>query len=127
MFQNQLPRKVISLFVICLFLSGVQLSQALAVEQENKCFASTSPVPEAIAKYLNLPESCNTWDCAQEAVLANIATSPADAFGWIVTYNLLMFIYFGRQCLETLDPAPCGAMVNHLMTALILGIILESF
>jgi hypothetical protein len=60
-------------------------------------------------------------------MLENINAAAIDLPGLIVIYNIFMFIYYGRLCLETLDPIPCGAMVNHLIVALFLGILLEGF
>ena len=127
MLKNQLLRKTLSLLVICFVLVSIQLSQALALEQQGKYFSSTSRnlTVEEVLEELNLLESCATGECIlSEEALINIAASPADALGWLAIYHIFMFINFGGQCLETLDPAPCESMVTHLMTALFLAVLL---
>ena len=62
-----------------------------------------------------------------EEDLEKIGKTAYDLPGLIVVYNLLMFIYYGKICLETLDPSACGSMATHLVVAIILGTILEGF
>ena len=117
------------MFVVCCFLSSVQLSQALALEQHEElmCFASGNPAIEELSKHLAFLDSCNNGGCISEEELEYINEAVSDLPGYIVIYNLLMFIYYGRICLETLDPSACESMVTHLVLALFLGILLEGF
>ena len=127
MFKNQLLKKALSLLVICFILSSVHLSQVFAFEQQEEYFSSASRdlTVEEVLEELNLLESCATGECIlSEEALINITASPADALGWLAIYHIFMFIKFGGQCLETLDPAPCESMVTHLMTALFLAVLL---
>ena len=127
MFKNRLLKKALSLLVICFILLSVHLSQAFALEQQEKYFSSTSRdlTVEEVSEELNLLESCAAGECIlSEEALINIAASPADALGWLAIYHIFQFIKFGGQCLETLDPAPCESMVTHLMTALFLAVLL---
>ena len=127
MHENQSLRKIISLLVICFFLSGVQLSQALTLEQQDELPLKTSKnlTVEAIVENFHSLERCNDGECMDEESLITIAASPADALGWIALYHTFLFINFGRQCLETLDPAPCESMVTHLMWALFFAVLSE--
>jgi len=126
MFKSRLLKKALSLLVICFILSSVHLSQAFAIEGQEEYFsASRDLTVEEVLEELNLLESCATGECIlSEEALINITASPADALGWLAIYNIFMFIKFGGQCLETLDPAPCESMVTHLMTALFLAVLL---
>ena len=127
MFKNRRLKKALSLLVICFILSSVHLSQAFALEQQEEYFSSLSRdlTVEEVLEELNLLESCATGECILfEEALINITASPADALGWLAIYNIFMFIKFGGQCLETLDPEPCESMVTHLMTALFLAVLL---
>lgn len=126
MHKNQPLRKIIALLVICFFLSSVQLSQALTLEQQDESPSSTSRdlTVEAVVEQLNSLASCNDGECLDEETLITITASPADALGWLALYHIFMFISSGRQCLETLDPAPCESMVTHLMWALFLAVLL---
>ena len=127
MFKNRLLKKALSLLVICFILSSVHLSQTFALEQQEEYFSSASRdlTVEGVLEELNLLELCATGECIlSEEALITITASPADALGWLAIYNIFMFIKFGGQCLETLDPAPCESMVTHLMTALFLAVLL---
>lgn len=126
MHTNQTLGKIIALLVMCFFLSSVQLSQALTLEQQNGSPSSTSRNLsfEAVVEDLQSPESCNDGECIDEETLISINASPADALGWLALYHIFMFISSGRQCLETLEPVPCQSMVTHLMWALFLAVLL---
>ncbi len=126
MHKNQPLRKITTLLVICSFLSSVQLSQALTLEQQDESPSSRSSdfTNEAVVKHLKSLESCNDGECIDEEALITISASPADALGWLALYHTFMFISSGRQCLETLDPLPCESMVTHLMWALFLAVLL---
>jgi len=89
------------------------------------CSALDTPLFEELARQL-LFQGDHTADAPISAGdLATISPKQLDVAGFIVLYNIFMFIFYGRQCLETLDPDPCGSMVNHLILALFLGILLE--
>ena len=127
MFKNRRLKKALSLLVICFILSSVHLSQAFALEQQEEYFSSLSRdlTVEEVLEELNLLESCATGECILfEEALINITASPADALGWLAIYHIFMFIKFGGQCLETLDPEPCESMVTHLITSLFLAVLL---
>lgn len=119
--------KGFSVFVVCCFLSSVHISQVCALGQQEKLFREVphGPTFEKLFEQLDSPEFCAAEAGIDESVLENIRTAATDLPGLIVIYNIFMFIYYGRLCLETLDPAPCSAMVNHLVIALFLGILLE--
>jgi hypothetical protein len=125
MYKSQTLRKTISLMVVCFFISSVQLSQALPLEQQDASPSSTSRVltVEAVIEHLHSLASCNDGECLDEESLISITASPADALGWIALYHIFMFISSGMQCLETLDPGPCESMVTHLMWALFFAIL----
>ncbi len=129
MIKKRILKKSFSLFVVCCFLSSVQFSQALALEQHEElmCFTSGNPAIEELSKHLAFLDSCNNSGCISEEELEYINEAISDLPGFIVIYNLLMFIYYGRICLETLDPSACESMVTHLVLALFLGILLEGF
>lgn len=129
MIKKRILKKTFSLFVVCCFLSSVQFSQALALEQHEElmCFASDNPAIEELSKHLAFLDSCNNGGCVSEEELEYINEAVSDLPGYIVIYNLLMFIYYGRICLETLDTSACESMVTHLVLALFLGILLEGF
>jgi hypothetical protein len=89
------------------------------------CSSLDTPLFEELARQL-LFQGDHTADAPISSEdLATISPEQLDVAGFIVLYNIFMFIFYGRQCLETLDPDPCGSMVNHLMLALFLGILLE--
>ena len=125
MYKSQTLRKTISLLVVCFFLSSVQLSQALPLEQQDTSPSSTSKnlTVEAVIEHLHSLASCNDGECLDEESLTTIAASPADALGWIALYHIFRFISTGMQCLETMDPGPCGSMVTHLLWALFFAIL----
>ena len=125
MYKSQTLRKTISLLVICFFLSSVQLSQALPLEQQDASPSSTSRdlTLEAVVEHLHSLASCNDRECIDEESLFTITASPADALGWIALYHIFMFISTGMQCLETLDPGPCESMVTHLLWALLFAVL----
>ena len=125
MYKSQTLRKTISLLVVCFFLSSVQLSQALPLEQQDAFPSSTSRnlTVEAVVEHLHSLASCNDVECLDEESLISITASPGDALGWIALYHIFMFISTGMQCLETLDPLPCESMVTHLMWALFFAIL----
>ena len=129
MIKKRIFKKTFSLFVVYCFLSSVQFSQALVLEQHEElmCRTSGNPAIEELLKHLAFLDSCNNGVCISEEELEYISEAVSDLPGLIVIYNILMFIYYGKICLETLDPSACGAMTNHLIVALILGIILEDF
>ena len=125
MYKSQTLRKTISLLVVCFFLSSVQLSQALPLEQQDASPSSTSRdlTLEAVVEHLHSLASCNDRECIDEESLFTITASPADALGWIALYHIFMFISTGMQCLETLDPGPCESMVTHLLWALLFAVL----
>jgi hypothetical protein len=125
MHKNKSLQKILSLLVIGFFLSSVQLSQALPLEQQDESLSSTSRdrTVEEVVEYLHSMLSCNDGECIDEEDLITISASPADALGWLALYHTFMFINFGRQCLATLDPAPCESMVTHLLWALFLAVL----
>lgn len=129
MIKKRLFRKTLSVGVVFCFVSTVQFSQARAMQQQEKfvCCASGNPAIEALAKDLVGLDFCNNGVWLTEEDLENIGETAYDWPGLIVAYHLLMFIYYGRICLETLDPSACGFMVNHLVIAIVLGTILEGF
>lgn len=129
MIKKRLFRKTLSVGVVFCFVSLVQFSQARAMQQWEKPFrcASDNPAIKALAKHLVGLDFCNNGICLSEEALENMDATAYDWLGLIVTYHLLLFIYYGRVCLETLDPSACGSMVNHLVIAIVLGTILESF
>jgi hypothetical protein len=129
MIKKRTLKKMLSLFVVCCFLSSVQFSQALALEQQEelKCCASGNPAIEELSQLLAFLDSSNNGVCISEEELENISGPISDLQGFIVIYNILMFIYYGRICLETLDPSACESMATHLVLALFLGILLEDF
>ena len=129
MIKKRTLKKMLSIFVVCCFLSSVQFSQALAFEQQEElmCFASGNPAIEELSKHLAFLDSCNNGGCISEEELEYINEAVSDLPGFIVIYNILMFIYYGRICLETLDPSACESMATHLVLALFLGILLEDF
>ena len=127
--KKRILKKSLSLLVVCCFLSSGYISQAPALEQQKEplCAALGDPTCEELLEHFVSLMSSNNGEGLNEEMLENINAAATDLPGLIVIYNILMFIYYGRQCLETLDPTPCGAMVNHLMVALFLGILLEGF
>jgi hypothetical protein len=127
--KKRILKKSISLVIVCCFLSGVHITQSSALEQQKEplCEVSAARACEDLWERLTSPESGTNEACINEAVLENFSAAASDLPGLIVIYNIFMFIYYGRLCLETLDPTPCGAMVNHLVIALFLGILLEGF
>ena len=129
MIKKRTFKKMSSVCVVFCFLSNVQFSQALALERQDELMycASGSPEIEELAKHLACLDSCNNGLCITEEDLEKIGETAYDLPGLIVVYNILMFIYYGRICLETLDPSACGSMITHLMVAIILGTILEGF
>lgn len=121
--------RTLSLLTVCCFLSGSLFSQAGALEDEGKCCCGTisSPVFEELYEPMALSDDSRSDEAGiGEEGFDRIGVMDADVVGWIALYNTFMFIYYGRQCLETLDPAPCRAMVNHLFLALFLGIMFEA-
>lgn len=126
MITPRILKKTFSLFIVCFFLSSIHLSQALALEQQQEllCSALDDPLFKELTKYL-LQETHTTSAPISAEDLATISPEQIDVVGFIVLYNIFMFIFYGRQCLETLDPDPCGSMVKHLVLALFLGILLE--
>ena len=129
MVKKRTFKKMVSLCVVFCFFSSLQFSQALALEQQEEpmCFASGNPAIEELAKHSVCLDSCNNGVCITEEDLEKIGMTAYDLPGLIVVYNLLMFIYYGKICLETLDPTACGSMVTHLVVAIVLGTILEGF
>ena len=125
MHKNKPLRKIISLLVICFFLSSVQLSQALPLEQQDDSPSSTSSdlSLEAVIEHLHSLASCSKGECIDEETLITITASPGDALGWIALYHIFMFISSGIECLESLDPLPCESMVTHLLWALFFAIL----
>jgi hypothetical protein len=122
--------RTLSLLTVCCFLSGSLFSQAGALEDEGTCCCGTisSPAFEELYEPMALPDdSRKDKACIGDDDFDRIRVMDADVVGWIALYNTFMFIYYGRQCLETLDPAPCRAMVNHLFLALFLGVLFEAF
>jgi len=129
MFTKRLLKKAFSVLTVCCLLSGMHLSRACALEQQQSlmCPASDTPLFQERAGHLLSHTSGMVPLPVSEEDRTTISVAQFDIFGSLVIYNIIMFIYFGRQCLETLDPDPCGAMVNHLVLALFLGILLEGF
>jgi hypothetical protein len=121
-------KKGFSFIVACSFLASTLFSPARALEeQENlSCRTVNDPPFEELFKRLVLLESHHSGACGDTGDVESIGVVTSDAWGWIVLYNIFMFIYYGRLCLETLDPDPCRAMVNHLFWALFLGVLLEA-
>jgi hypothetical protein len=120
-------KKTFSLLIVCCFLSSIHLSQARALEQQEgrMCAPLDTPLFEELAGQL-LYQGEHTSDAPISAEdLATISPEQFDVAGFIVLYNIFMFIFYGRQCLGTLDPEPCESMVKHLVLALFLGILLE--
>jgi hypothetical protein len=127
MIKMRVPKKTFSLLIVCCFLSSMQLSQALSLEQQQElmCSALDNPLFEELTRHLLLQDTYTPTVPLSEEDLETISVAQLDVPGLIVIYNILMFIYYGRLCLETLDPDPCGSMVTHLVLALFLGILLE--
>jgi hypothetical protein len=125
MHKNQTLRKIISLLVICFFLSSVHLSQALPLAQQDNSPSNTSSnlTVETIIAHLHSLAFCSGEECIDEETLITITASPADALGWIALYHIFMFISSGMQCLESLDPIPCESMVTHLLWALFFAVL----
>ena len=127
MITTRILKKTFSLLIVCCFLSSIHLSQARALEQQEgrMCSALDTPLFEELASHLlsQLTDTPTAPIGAED--LATISPEQLDVAGFIVLYNIFMFIFYGRQCLETLDPEPCGSMVKHLVLALFLGILLE--
>ena len=122
--------RTLSLLTVCCFLPVSLFSQAGALEDEGTCCCGTisSPAFEELYEPMALPDdSRKDKACIGDEDFDRIRVMDADVVGWIALYNTFMFIYYGRQCLETLDPAPCRAMVNHLFLALFLGVLSEAF
>ncbi len=120
----------LSFMTVCCFLSGALFSPALALEGQEKrcCRTMSSPAFEELYERMVSPdESGDTGSSIGEEDCDRIGVMDADVAGWLALYNMFMFIYYGRLCLETLDPAPCRAMVNHLFWALFLGVLFEAF
>lgn len=120
---------MVAVCVVFCFMSTVPLSQVRALEpmDESLCCASGNSGVDEWAECLAGLDNGTDALCLSKEDLEAMVEAPSDWPGLIVVYNLLMFIYYGRICLETLDPAPCGSMVTHLVTAIILGTILEGF
>ena len=89
------------------------------------CSALDNPLFEKLITQLHFQDTNTTTTPITEEGLETISVAQLDVLGYIVIYNILMFIYYGRLCLQTLDPSPCGSMVTHLFLALFLGILLE--
>lgn len=127
MITTRILKKTFSLLIVCCLLSSIHLSQARALEQQEgrMCSALDTPLFEELTSHL-LSQLTDT-PTAPIGVedLETISPEQFDVAGFIVIYYILRFIYYGRQCLETLDPDPCGSMVTNLVLALFLGILLE--
>lgn len=130
MHARKIRNRNLSLMTVCCFLSGSLFSQALALEeQENWCCReiSSPALEEPYEQMVSPGATYNNGACIGEEDFDRIGVMDADVAGWLALYNTFMFIYYGRLCLETLDPAPCRAMVNHLFWALFLGVLFETF
>ena len=129
MIKKRILKKTFSLFLVCSFLSSVQFSQVLALEQQEglMCCGLGNPTIEELSEHLVLLESYNKGEHTREENLENINEILSDLPGLVVIVNILLFIHFGRICLETQDPSACEAMVTHLLLSLFLGILLEGF
>jgi|PlaIllAssembly_1097288.scaffolds.fasta_scaffold19023_3 hypothetical protein len=122
--------RTLSLLTVCCFLSGSLFSQAGALEKGGNCCCGTisNAAFEELYEPMASPDDSRSDEaCIGDEDFDRIRVMDADVVGWIALYNTFMFIYYGRQCLETLDPTPCRAMVNHLFLALFLGILFEAF
>ena len=120
-------KKMFSLLIVCCFISSTHFSQARALEQHQQlmCSALDNPLFEELTSHLLSQLTYTHTAPIGGEDLATISVEQLDVAGFIVLYNIFMFIYYGRQCLETLNPDPCGSMVTHLVLALFLGILLE--
>ena len=127
MVKTRILKKAFSSLTVCCFLLSIHFSQALALEQQQElmCSASDNPLFEELTRHLLSHGTDITTAPISEEDLATISVEQLDVAGLIVIYNIVMFIYYGRLCLETLNPDPCGSMVTHLVLALFLGILLE--
>ena len=127
MIKMRTLKKTFSLLVVCCFLSSIHCSQALALEQQEElmCSALDKHFLEELTRYLLLQGTDTATTPLTEEDLATISVEQLDVLGFIVIYYIFMFIYYGRQCLETLDPGPCESMVTNLLLALFLGILFE--
>lgn len=127
MITTRILKKTVSSFIVCCFLSSIQFSQALALEQQQEimCSALDDPLLKELTRHF-LPQGTYLASTSlSEEDAEAIGVTQFDVLGFIVIYYIFMFIYYGRLCLETLDPAPCGSMVTNLFLALFLGILLE--
>jgi hypothetical protein len=127
--SRSILKKSLSFIMACCFLASTLFSPAHALEDQESlsCKTVNNPVCEELFKRLVLLESCHKGACDDTGDFESSGVITSDEWGWIVLYNIFMFIYYGRLCLETLDPAPCRAMVNHLFWALFLGVLFEAF
>ena len=127
MIKMRTLKKTFSLLVVCCLLSTIHYSQALALEQQEElmCSALDKHLLEELTKQLLSQVTDTTTTPLSEEDLAIISVEQFDVLGFIVIYYIFMFIYYGLQCVETLDPGPCESMVTNLLLALFLGILLE--
>lgn len=129
MMTTRILNKTISLLVVCCFLSGVHFSQAHALKQQGDliCSGADAPLLEELTSFVLSHANSAVSSLPGEGDQGTISVEQLDVLGFIVLYHLFMFIYYGRLCLETLTPEPCGSMVTNLILALFWGILLESF
>jgi hypothetical protein len=127
MIKTRILKKAFSSLTVCCFLLSIQFSHALALEQQEEimCSALDNPLFEELTRHLLSHVTYTSISSTSEEALATISVEQLDVLGFIVIYYIFMFIYYGRLCLETLDPDPCGSMVTNLVLALFLGILLE--
>ena len=127
MIKLRVLKKTFSLLVVCCFLSSIHYFQALALEQQHTfmCSALDNPLFEELTRQLFSQGTDTSTTPLSEEDLAIISVEQFDVLGFIVIYYILMFIYYGIECLDTLDPGPCESMVTNLLLALFLGILLE--
>lgn len=128
MYGTRQFEKILCLILVFCFFSGALHSSACAVQLgRNLPFGEMSnPALEGISRCLASTEPGDREICSDDEFCERLVVMSADEWGWIVVYHIFMFINSGRHCLETLDPAPCRAMVNHLFWALFLGTLLEA-
>ena len=126
MIKMRTLKKTFSLLLVCFLLSSIHCSQALALKQQEElmCSGLDKHLLEELTTQL-LSQVINTTTPISEEDPAIISVEQFDVLGFIVIYYIFMFLYYGLQCVETLDPGPCESMVTNLLLALFLGILLE--